>query len=111
MSLLLRKAIEAQPDLRVLILDPHNEFASSLPEHCVRVDTSSLDLPFWLFRLEEFSEVLFRGREADPEEVDLLRDLIPQAKNPLPQSERPRLLKRGGDALTADTPVPYRMPI
>ena len=26
-SLLLRKAIEARPDLRVLILDPHNEFA------------------------------------------------------------------------------------
>ena len=31
-SLLLRKAIEARPDLRVLILDPHNEFAPALPE-------------------------------------------------------------------------------
>ena len=34
-SLLLRKAIEARPDLRVLILDPHNEFAASLPEYSV----------------------------------------------------------------------------
>ena len=33
-----------------------------------------------MFRLEEFTEVLFRGRETVPEEVDLLRDLIPHAK-------------------------------
>ncbi|TIU02757.1 MAG: DUF87 domain-containing protein, partial [Mesorhizobium sp.] len=62
-SLLLRKSIAARPDLRVLILDPHNEFAASLPEHCVRVDSTTLDLPFWMFKLEEFAEVLFRGRE------------------------------------------------
>ena len=80
-SLLLRKSIAARPDLRILILDPHNEFAASLPEYCVRVDSATLDLPFWMFRLEEFAEVLFRGRETVPEEVDALRDLIPAAKN------------------------------
>ena len=109
-SLLLRKAIEARPDLRVLILDPHNEFAPALPEYAIRIDTNSLDLPFWLFRLEEFTEVLFRGREAVPEEVDLLRELIPLAKHayrnpPIRRAE----LRRGGDAITADTPIPYRM--
>ena len=41
---------------------------------------AQVDLPFWMFRLEEFAEVLFRGREAVPEEVDALRDLIPAAK-------------------------------
>jgi uncharacterized protein len=64
----------------VLILDPHNEFSSAFPDNSVRIDTTTLELPFWLFRLEEFVEVLFRGREAVPEEVDLLRDFIPQAK-------------------------------
>jgi DNA helicase HerA-like ATPase len=108
-SLLLRKAIEAQPDLRVLILDPHNEFGSTLPDHSVRIDTTSLDLPFWLFRLEEFAEVLFRGREAVAEEVDLLRDLIPHAKNLYRNPNAGAYLRRGGDAITADTPVPYRM--
>jgi uncharacterized protein len=111
-ALLLRKAIEARPDLRVLILDPHNEFAPSLPDHAIRIDTGSLDLPFWLFRLEEFAEVLFRGRETVAEEVDLLRDLIPQAKNSYRQNgggAAVPYLRRGGDALTADTPVPYRM--
>ena len=108
-SLLLRKTIVARPDLRILILDPHNEFAASLPEYCVRVDTTSLDLPFWMFRLEEFAEVLFRGREQDPEEVDMLRDLIPIAKNLYRNPNAGAFLRRGVDALTADTPVPYRI--
>ncbi|GLS28773.1 hypothetical protein SAMN04488498_101317 [Mesorhizobium albiziae] len=108
-SLLLRKAIEAQPDLRVLILDPHNEFAGAFPDQCIRIDTNSLDLPFWMFKLEEFAEVLFRGREQVPEEIDLLRDLIPQAKNLYRNPNTGAYLRRGGDAITADTPVPYRM--
>ncbi|MDX8532168.1 ATP-binding protein [Mesorhizobium sp. VK25A] len=108
-SLLLRKTIEARPDLRVLILDPHNEFAASLPEYCVKVDSKTLDLPFWMFRLEEFAEVLFRGRETVPEEVDVLRDLIPAAKNLYRNPNSGSYIRRGSDALTADTPVPYRI--
>ncbi|MFU0503186.1 ATP-binding protein [Pseudaminobacter sp. NGMCC 1.201702] len=108
-SLLLRKTIQAKPDLRVLILDPHNEFAAALPDLSVRVDTSTLDLPFWLFRLEEFAEVLFRGREVVPDEIDVLRDLIPSAKNMYRNPGAGAFLRRGGDAVTADTPVPYRI--
>jgi DNA helicase HerA-like ATPase len=108
-SLLLRKSIAARPDLRVLILDPHNEFAASLPDHCVKVDSTTLDLPFWMFKLEEFCEVLFRGRQPVPEEVDLLRDLIPVAKNIYRNPNSGAYLRRGSDALTADTPVPYRI--
>ncbi|MER9305080.1 ATP-binding protein [Mesorhizobium sp. M0496] len=108
-SLLLRKSIAARPDLRILILDPHNEFAASLPEYCVRVDSKTLDLPFWMFTLEEFAEVLFRGRETEPEEIDALRDLIPAAKNLYRNPNSGAYIRRGGDALTADTPVPYRV--
>ncbi len=108
-SLLLRKAIAARPDLRILILDPHNEFAASLPNDCVTIDSTTLELPFWLFKLEEFSEVLFRGREPVPEEVDLLRDLIPIAKNLYRNPNSGAYIRRGSETLTADTPVPYRI--
>jgi DNA helicase HerA-like ATPase len=108
-SLLLRKTLTAQPNLRVLILDPHNEFAASLPDLSVRIDTASLDLPFWLFQLEEFAEVLFRGREVVPEELDVLRDLIPHAKSLYRNPNAGAYLRRGSDSLTADTPVPYRI--
>ncbi|WP_425502139.1 ATP-binding protein [Peteryoungia desertarenae] len=109
-SLLLRKAIESDPKLRVLILDPHNEFAAAFPNHAVVIDTDTLDLPFWLMRLEEFAEVLFRGRPPIPEEMDILRDLMPEAKRAFRGSES-ALMRRASDktAITADTPVPYRI--
>ncbi|SFB48901.1 hypothetical protein SAMN03159496_04252 [Rhizobium sp. NFR07] len=109
-SLLLHRAIEADPKLRVLILDPHNEFAAAFPDHAVVIDTDTLDLPFWLMRLEEFAEVVFRGRPAIPEELDILRDLIPEAKRAFRGSDS-SLTRRTSEksSVTADTPVPYRM--
>jgi DNA helicase HerA-like ATPase len=109
-SLLLHQAIETDPKLRVLILDPHNEFAAAFPEHAVVIDTDTLDLPFWLMRLEELAEVVFRGRTAIPEELDILRDLIPEAKRAFRGSEN-NLTRRTSEksSVTADTPVPYRM--
>jgi hypothetical protein len=109
-SLLLHKAIEADPKLRVLILDPHNEFAAAFPEHAVVIDTDTLDLPFWLMKLEEFAEVLYRGRPSIPEELDILRDLIPEAKRSFRGGDS-SLMRRSTEksSITADTPVPYRM--
>jgi DNA helicase HerA-like ATPase len=109
-SLLMNKAIEADPKLRILILDPHNEFAAAFPNKAVVIDTDSLDLPFWLFRLDEFAEVLYRGRPPVSDEVDVLRDLIPDAKRAFRGSEgvsSRRQSERNG--FTADTPVPYRV--
>lgn len=110
-TLLLHKALKADPSLRVLILDPHNEFAAAFPNESVVIDTDTLDLPFWLFKLEEFTEVLFRGRPAIPEEIDALRDLIPEAKRMFKGSTDTALIRRGPEksSLTADTPVPYRV--
>jgi len=109
-SLLLHKAIEARPNLRVLILDPHNEFASAFPDKAVTLDSDTLDLPFWMFRLEELVEVLYLGREPIVEEVELLRDLIPAAKaehRGAGNVSLRRTAEAGG--ITADTPIPYRM--
>jgi hypothetical protein len=110
-TLLLHKALKADPSLRVLILDPHNEFAAAFPSKSVVIDTDTLDLPFWLFKLEEFTEVLFRGRPAIAEEIDVLRDLIPEAKRMFKGTTDTTLIRRGPEksSLTADTPVPYRV--
>jgi len=109
-SLLLHKAISTDPKLRVLILDPHNEFAAAFPRHAVVIDTDTLDLPFWLMRLEEFGEVVFRGRPAVPEELDALRDLIPDAKRAFRGSDSALMRRQTEKAsVTADTPLPYRM--
>ena len=110
-SLMLHKILGARDDIRILILDPHNEYTNAFPDLCRPLDATSLDLPFWMFRLEELTEVLFRGRKELVEEVDLLRDLIPLAKARYRDAGNNRgLLRRSSEGgLTADTPVPYRM--
>lgn len=108
-SLLLHKAIAADPKLRVLILDPHNEFAAAFPNDAVVIDTDTLDLPFWLMRLEEFGEVVFRGRPSIPEEMDILRDVIPEAKRAFRGGGEGMRRQTEKSSITADTPVPYRM--
>lgn len=109
-SLLMRLAQESVPDLRTMVLDPHNEYACAFPEAIV-VDQDSLDLPFWLLQLEEYVEVLARGRSIAPEEVDALREFIPEAKKRFRESEERTSLRADTliQALTADTPVPYRI--
>jgi hypothetical protein len=79
-SLLLRRAVAARPKLRVLILDPHNEYASAFPDRALAIDAEALDLPFWMFKLEEFAEVVFRGRTAFDEEADILREVVMGAR-------------------------------
>ncbi|MFZ2101832.1 MAG: DUF87 domain-containing protein, partial [Oricola sp.] len=109
-TLLLRKIVEARPDVRILILDPHNEFSCAFPDLAITINDSDLDLPFWMFRLEEFAEVLFRGRPAIPEEVDALRELIPLAKMQFKGNDQPTVRKLPeSTSITSDTPVPYRI--
>ncbi|MFD0916187.1 helicase HerA domain-containing protein [Pseudahrensia aquimaris] len=108
-SLLLRKCVTSVPDLRTVILDPHNEYATAFPE-ATTIDQDNLSLPFWMFQLEEFAEVLFRGKPVEEEEVSVLREIIPEAKQRFREGEE-RLSLRSDSAsmLTADTPLPYRI--
>lgn len=127
-ALLLRKAVAVRPRLRVLILDPHNEYARAFPDLALTIDGDGLDLPFWMFKLEELSDVVFRGRPPLDEEADILREVVATARSRYrTPSARDRardlgstLLKRpldgslGGDGTeapgsTLDAPTPYRM--
>lgn len=110
-SLLVRKAVEVKPELRVIIFDPHNEFSNAFPDLAVTLDSDTLKLPYWLFKLEEFSEVLFGGRERVAAEIELLRELIPVARAQYKSSDSKLTVRKNADvgAATADTPSPYRI--
>jgi DNA helicase HerA-like ATPase len=75
----------------------------------------SLRLPFWLFNFEEFVDVLFGARPGVEEELEILSEVIPLAKNTYGQYQRAPergLLKRAEARIgnyTVDTPVPYRL--
>jgi hypothetical protein len=114
-SILVRKACDVRQSLRVLVLDPHNEYTNAFGDIAVTLDAAKLELPYWMFRFDELSDVIFRGRIVEAES-DILRDLIPLAKararsEAMSSGIQSGLMKRSLDTggITADTPVPYRM--
>ncbi|MBV9457010.1 MAG: DUF87 domain-containing protein, partial [Bradyrhizobium sp.] len=113
-SLLLNEILQARPNLRIFLLDVHNEYGRCFGERSLVMNPRNLKLPFWLFNFEEIVDVLFAGRPGVPEELDILAEVIPLAKSIYTQYQNSdRLgLKRVDpkqNRYTLDTPVPYRL--
>ncbi len=79
-ALLLQQIMQARPNLRALLLDVHNEYGRCFGERANIVNPRNLKLPFWLFNFEEIVDILFGGRPALDEEVEILAEVIPLAK-------------------------------
>jgi DNA helicase HerA-like ATPase len=113
--LILDRILKATESTRVLLIDPHNEYASAFQKEAEVISPRTLSLPFWLFNFEEIVDVIYRRRPGVAEEIDALSDLIPLAKARYAQGgafERSSSLVRkemedGG--YTVDSPVPYRI--
>ncbi len=113
-SLLLNEILHVRPNLRVFLLDVHNEYGRCFGEKALVLNPRNLKLPFWLFNFEEFVDVIFGGRPGVSEELEVLIELIPVAKATYTQYQSTdRLGLKRIDAktvgYTADTPVPYRL--
>ena len=111
-AVILDRILQVKRDLRVFLLDVHNEYGPCFGHRASVIGPRSLKLPFWLFNLEETVDVVYGGRPPVEEEVEILAELIPLAKGKYAQykdsSER-GLVKRAAkaSAYTVDTPVPY----
>ena len=113
--IILQQILATRPNLRIFLVDPHNEYSHCFGDKAQVLNPRNLRLPFWLFNFEEISDVFFGGRPGVDEEIEILAEAIPAAKSaylqyksspasPLSKRRDPR------DAgFTADTPVPYRI--
>src|ERR1700726_1104969 len=113
-SLLLNVILKSRPNLRIFLLDVHNEYGRCYGDRSLVLNPHNLKLPFWLFNFEEIVDVLFAGRPGVPEELDILAEVIPVAKGiytHYQNSERLGLKRTAPKAIgyTVDTPVPYRL--
>ena len=114
-AIILRKILEVRPNLRVFLVDPHNEYGRSFGDKAQVLTPGNLRLPFWLFNFEEIVDAFFGGRPGVDEEVQILSEAIPLAKAAYLQyrSNADRLVAKRRDTrdagFTADTPVPYRI--
>ena len=113
-ALTLRAVLDRYAHAHVVIIDPHNEYARCFGDRAVVFDPTSLTLPYWLLTFEELVEILFPNDAGYEDEIDILADLMPQAKklNLHATGAGARLVsERRGEAaaVTVDTPVPYRV--
>jgi uncharacterized protein len=113
-ALILRSILQANPAAHIILLDPHNEYATAFPEWAEVVSPRNMQLPYWLLTFEELTEVLIGNAEDHKAEVDILSELIPIAKSRYSTGrvKETTALRRGAldpGRFTVDTPVPYRI--
>jgi DNA helicase HerA-like ATPase len=113
-ALILQQLLAARPDLRMFVLDAHNEYGRCFGERAQVLNPGNLKLPFWMFNFEEIVDVVFGGRPGLQDEVDILSEVVPLAKVAYTQyrASGDRSARRAdprGIGYTVDSPVPYRM--
>ncbi|MBI1203195.1 MAG: DUF87 domain-containing protein [Rhodopseudomonas sp.] len=115
--IILQKILETRSNLRIFLVDPHNEYGRCFGDKANVLNPRNLRLPFWLFNFEETVDAFFGGRPGVEEEVEILSEVIPLAKGVYLQyranAGNDRLLAKKRDpkdsGFSADTPVPYRI--
>ncbi|HEX2840221.1 ATP-binding protein [Hyphomicrobium sp.] len=112
-ALILRAILERNPNAHIVLLDPHNEYATAFGERAEVISPRTLQLPLWLLNFEEAVEVLVGDAERKAE-IEILQDIIPLAKarysaGRAQDSQKIRKSGLDGSRFTVDTPVPYRI--
>ncbi|MFM1814216.1 MAG: hypothetical protein RLZ98_911 [Pseudomonadota bacterium] len=113
-ALILRCILQENPAAHVVLLDPHNEYATAFKEWGEVINPRNMQLPFWLLTFEEIVEVLIGDPEGRKAEVEILQDLIPLCKSRYAsgRTKESNTLRKGlldPGKFTVDTPVPYRI--
>ncbi|MFT3987318.1 ATP-binding protein [Aestuariivirga sp.] len=114
-ALILRRILEKNPQAHILLLDVHREYAQSFKELAEVISPDNMNLPFWLLNFDEAVEILIGQQPNRETDVEVLRELIPMAKQRyMNNARRDRGQQRVGGMIEnipvgVDTPVPYRV--
>jgi DNA helicase HerA-like ATPase len=113
-ALILRSILQKNPNAHIVLLDPHNEYATAFKEWGEILSPRNMQLPYWLLTFEELVEVLIGDTTGRKAEIEILQELIPIAKGRYSsgRNKDAQGLRRGAldsARFTVDTPVPYRM--
>jgi DNA helicase HerA-like ATPase len=114
-SMLVKHCVRELPKLRMMIVDPHNEYAAHFRNQAFLLDADNLELPYWMFRFEELVDVVYSGRKPNSDESDALYEVIRTAKQRFAIGGRTseatirRNQPQEANWVSADTPVPYRI--
>ncbi len=113
-ALILRRILEKNPQAHILLLDVHREYAQSFKGISEIITPENMSLPFWLLNFEEAVEILVGNQPNRDADVEILRELIPQAKIRYMNNQRrdksalARSTLLENQSIGVDTPIPYR---
>ena len=112
-ALILRAILAKNPAAHIVLLDPHNEYATAFSEWAEVISPRNMQLPFWLLNFEEIVEVLISDSSRKAE-IEILQELIPiaKARYSAGRARDQQNFRRGmiePSRFTVDTPVPYRI--
>lgn len=103
-ALLIHRIVERMPKGHIIILDPHNEYASAFADRGEHFDINNLRLPYWMMNFEEHIE-MFIGNRDTPErevEIDILRRCIYAARVDAATNIQ-------AEKITVNSPIPYKL--
>jgi uncharacterized protein len=104
-TLILSAIVAEHPNAHIVLLDPHNEYATAFGDLAEVIDLDNLQMPFWFFDFEEAVRILVRGGTAQEQEAQaiILKEAITRARRHYAGEDR------ATTSITVDTPVPYRI--
>lgn len=91
---------------RIVILDPHNEYGAAFPAHSkLSTDDGTLSLPYWLLNFQETVALLIGKTEfVATSQANIIKKVLLEAR-----IEGAKALGLQEDAITIDSPVPYKL--
>lgn len=109
---ILKSMLNGYSGSRIVLVDPHGEYASAFPEAKVfkiNATNNPLYIPFWLMNFDELAFFLVGAKPTDDQrpEYRLFRGMIEKLKK-----ENYNKLKAGvvdKDLITADSPIPFNV--
>ena len=90
---------------RIVVLDPHNEYGAAFPAYSrLSTEDGSLQLPYWLLDFQETIALLVGKTEfAAAKQTNIVKKALMSAR------EDGAHILRLTDAITLDSPVPYKL--
>ena len=100
-AIILQKILDTRPNLRLFLVDPHNEYGHCFGDKAQVLTPRNLRLPFWLFNFEETVDAFFGARPGATEEVEILSEVIPAGQIGLPAIPRQQRTRVDQEARSA----------
>lgn len=92
----------------IVILDPHNEYGEAFPDHKrLSTDEGTLKLPYWLFNLQETTDLLIGKTEfTATSQSNIVKTALLKARMAAAEA-----LTLNPENLPLDSPVPYSLEV